>query len=328
MAAFFVATALSAQPRRTDPAARPKTSGAETEDPRRIQARDMARDALVLMHQERWGEAQALLARAYALVPAPTIALLDGRALEQMGQLVDALARFEIARSSVLDEASPRAFHDAVRDANAEYQRLVAKLPRLTIMVEGNGALRGSGVAVMLDGRELEAAALGKPIFVDPGDHVLSATVDGKVVAKSTVRLNEGQSERVALHVELPTSAPAPAPSPAPAQPGSDTILGFVALSAGAAGLTVGLVSGVLMLDAKESLDAVCHPTCPPESRADLDRFRTMRTISAAGYITGVIGLGIGAVVLFAPDRKAGPRQESRLEVLLSEREVTLRGRF
>src|SRR5690349_7353000 len=62
----------------------------EDADPVRREAREIARQAIELMHGQRWAEAEPLLARAYRMVPAPTIALLDGETLEQLGRLTDA----------------------------------------------------------------------------------------------------------------------------------------------------------------------------------------------------------------------------------------------
>jgi hypothetical protein len=292
LAGFFAAFALPA-PARAEPEADAKDA-----------ARQMARRALELMHEERWTEAESLLARAYRLVPAPTVAVLDGRALEQMGKLVEAAERYEVARTPPPGEA-PDAFRDASAEATKRLESVRARTPKLAIAVAGTP--RPTDVVLTLDGRALGAAAFLKPEPVNPGEHVIRASRSGRPVVEDHVVLNESESKEVVIRLppepERPrASEPPTTPSPNVAPHSPARTWAFVALGVGAVGIGTGVTAGVMMLDAKSSLDTACSPRCPRSSSDDLSRFRTTRTVSAIGYGVGALGVGAGAaLLLFAP---------------------------
>jgi hypothetical protein len=238
-----------------------------------------------------------MLAEAYRLVPAPTIALLEGRALEQMGRWLEASESYRKAEQTPLDSESPKAFQDAARDARQHLARLTPKIPSLVIEIVG-AATPGSA-SVSVDDRQLSPAELGPRIPVNPGDHVVVLNLDGQVKVRDHVRVAPGESKKVVLDLTA-TERPIPvreepvAVAPAP----RDRTLGWLALGIGVGATGFGVVSGVMMLKSKDSLDSVCDPLCPASSQDELDRFRTLRVLSSVGYITGAVGIGLGAVLL------------------------------
>src|SRR5687768_12794928 len=61
-----------------------------------------------------FAQAHELFVKAYGLVPAPTIALFEARALVQLKRLVEARAAYERASSTALAADAPDAFQHAV----------------------------------------------------------------------------------------------------------------------------------------------------------------------------------------------------------------------
>ncbi len=112
-----------------------KASPAAVDDRTRAAARQLAQDGAAAFEAGQLERAHALLHRAYALYPVPTIALMDARSLKGMGRLVEAAERYELARRSQLDADAPKAFKDAVRDADREVAKLRPRIPLLTIRV-------------------------------------------------------------------------------------------------------------------------------------------------------------------------------------------------
>jgi hypothetical protein len=291
------------------------------------------------MREERWAEAQAMLAKAYRMVPAPTIALLEGRALERMGRLVDAAARYEAAMRAEVGSDSPKAFRNAMKEALAELERLDPRIPRLRIVV--TGAAPQSDVIVQLDQRAVAPASLVNPMRVDPGEHVVTASAEGFTAVEQRVQLAEGESKEVVLSFapapagESPASAP-PVTQPAeqtpvastPVDSGPSPALGWTALGIGVAGLTVGVVAGVLMLDAKSTLDEECRATCPQSAESDLSRFRTMRTVSAVGYVTGAVGVAAGAALLLIAGSSSTDTASTHVRPFVGVRSAGVEGAF
>ena len=268
-------------------------------------ARQAAREGLALMHQARWAEAQALLARAYKLVPAPTIAVLEGRALEQLGRLVEASHRYEAAAVAPAADAPP-AFTEAAADAKGRLDALRPRIPRLSIVLDRTN---GDGEAVVLvDGRVLPQEEWSTPVPVDPGEHAVGVRVGTEVLVEDHVLVRTGESKQVVLRLgNGPTNDAKPAPpAPAAVEPGVPAspmkTWGWVSLGVGTAGVATGVVAGAMMLSAKSDLDAACTPICPESASSDLSRFRTTRVVSTVGYGVGIAGLAVGtALLLLAP---------------------------
>jgi hypothetical protein len=304
-------------------------STSEVDAATRAQAREMAQQALELMHQERFSEAQALFAKAYQLVPAPTIALLEGRALEQMGRLVQAAERYRVAtRTPVGSKTTPAAFQAAARDAARDLARVEVKIPHLTILIEGR-VPRGSQARVDVDGQEIEASRLGSALPINPGDHVITLAVDGNVRVRDHVRVDEGESKKVTLGMAAEV-APARVQSDVPmeSEGSSGKTAGWISLGIGAAATAFGVATGLMMLDAKRSLDAACDPVCPTDRSDALSRFRTTRVLSGVGFVAGGIGLGLGAAILLWPASSPEAHAAARIRPFAGANTLGLEGQF
>ena len=94
----------------------------------RLAARQLAQEGGELFDEGRFAEAQERLRRAHALYPAPTIAVLEAKALLKLGRLVEASDRYQVAERFQLAEDSPEAFAQAVQEARAELDQLGKRL--------------------------------------------------------------------------------------------------------------------------------------------------------------------------------------------------------
>lgn len=271
----------------------PPEAGEESEG--RQQARALALEGIERFEKERWAEAHERLGRAFELYPAPTVALLDGKALEKLGRLVEAEAMFRRAAEMPVDDESPKPFLRAVREAERERARVAALVPSLTIEVRGATPAH----TVTVNGVAVPSEAWGQPQAFDPGSYTVVAKRGASV--ERSEQLTLAPKSQVSLILTLPASgAPRTSPPPAPtgpAEPRSATLT-WTALGIGAAGVATGIVAGLVMQNARSSLDAECTPGCPESSRATLSRFRTARTVSTVGYSAGAVGLGIGLWLL------------------------------
>jgi len=296
--------------------------GAQAQAPRdeatRLAARQLAQEGLELLQEERYAEAQDKLQRAYEIVPAPTVALLEGRALEGMGKLIEAAERFERVRRTELEADSPEAFERASKEADADLKRIRPLIPQITLMLEGIGH-QTPGFELRVDGVLVPAALLGAKRPVNPGDHEIVAILDGKVAERRTVSIEAGQHQRVLIDLSKPKEAPEKKPEPAPVETEEPTEFpyrpaAYGSFALGGAGIMTGVVSLVIMLKTQSTLDDNCtqqgsEHVCPPAYEDDLSRFRTARTLTTVGFVVGAVGLGAGVTLLhLEPDR---PEQAS-----------------
>jgi len=155
-------------------------------------ARALFEEGVSLADQTRWEQAVDRFQRALALRDAPAIRFNLGHSLSRLGRLVEAS---EMLRTV---EGHPDS-DDAVRvHARAVREDVEGRLAHLTIRLGGETA----GVLVVLDDRELPEAALGVPVPVDPGEHRVVATRDGRVVARERASLGEAESHVTVLRLD------------------------------------------------------------------------------------------------------------------------------
>ncbi len=290
LAGFFAAAGFS-QPARAE---QQRDAPAESEDDARARARSLALEGIELLEQERWQQAHERLSEAYELFQAPTVAVLDARALEKLGQQVAALERYREAAELAVDRDSPKPFRRAVKEARRAHARLSPLVPTLRIDPRHTVA----SDQVTLNGELVPRAEWQTARRVDPGTYTLVLRGQDAGKTEEKVTLEPGASVTVVL-VRAPAHPAPPAPAPPPAAAERSRALAYTALGIGALGITGGAVAGAVMLDAKSDLDAQCNRTCPPDSRDTLGRFRTARAISIGAYSAGAVGLGIGLWMLF-----------------------------
>jgi hypothetical protein len=276
--------------------------GIPESDATRNAARELARQGLELMNQSKFAEAEDLFRRAYELVPAPTVAVLRGRALDKLDKLVEAAESYEAARRAARDPGAPDAFRDAGREAEHLLDQLKPQIPQLTVVVSGAPASL-EGLAVKLDDRVVPAPLVGVKQPVNPGQHFVTVAVDDTVHDTRWVRLARAQQVRVLMRVEISKQAKTPPKEPveprSTGQRGRAT-LGWMSVGVGTAGFLTGLGAGLVMLNHKSELDEQCRPECPEELGSDLKAFRRARTISAMGYGVGFLGVGLGTGFLLS----------------------------
>jgi hypothetical protein len=151
---------------------------------------------------------------------------------------------------------------------------------------------------------------------------------------ENRVTLAEGDSKSVELafvteHPAAPEPPPAPTLERAPEpQSHAARTWGFVALSVGVAGLATGVTAGVLMLDAKSTLDRECGAGCPPSAESEISRFRTTRILSGVGYGVGALGIGAGALLLLLAPRHAVDHASHDVHVFAGYKTVGVEGSF
>ena len=274
-----------------------------------------------------WTTACAKFRESHDREPAPGTLLNLADCEENAGKLLDALAHFEAA-SRLSKPGTERATYASQRALAVE-----RKVPRLTLRLHPSAPTR---TRVVLDGTPLEASRLGTPSPVNPGEHEIVITAPDRADVRSTVRLAVGEARVMDVDVgpalssstpsapsaSLPAQAPSPlaagasspapqssAPeSPAPSSSSPLRTLGWVGVGVGAAGVGLGVLSGLLTLEARNTADQNCTSSgCLPAGTDAQSRGRTWSGVSTFGFVTGVLGAAAGVTILaLAPSRRAG----------------------
>jgi hypothetical protein len=320
-------------------------------------ARELAKQGFQAYDEGRYEEAVAKSRAAYEVVRVPTLAVNLGRALVKLGRLIEASELYLEAAQLPRSESWQAIQDEGLRNAERERAQLLPRIPRVRIIIEGADPAQ---VAVMIDNQTVPASLVGTEQMVDPGQRVVVGkrgqdeareTVWPRVGEHLQVKLlfsaeppdgppgaalpdSDDSSKIVVLATNLvPPTAPIATNQPTTAStsrmpatvawsesPSTQTVLGWVGVGVGAAGLVLGVVESVASKSKRNSLIAtgLCpdEQHCDPSLASDVDAYMTMRTLSTVGFVAGGILATAGVTLLIIPSTR---ELEARI-ALLSKR--------
>jgi hypothetical protein len=292
---------------------------------------EMARaDALfnagkALTDSGQYADACAKFAESNRLAPGLGVTLYLADCYERIGRIASAWTEFRSAEGQARQRNDKRA--DVAR---ARAQSLEPKLLRLTITVAPT--VSRTGLEVLRDGLSVAQEELGLPVPVDPGDHVIVASLQGHAPHTFTAHLGPDKPTANVVIDGLEETAPVapsgtPSPSstvvtaPLPETPilpstpedsgGSRRWIGVGLGALGIVGIGVGTVFGIV---AKSQLDqsnsGPCDKSsdhCEPAGLSTRKDAETAATASTIAFVGGGVALAAGVVLyLTAPRRPTG----------------------
>lgn len=288
-------------------------AGRTQDDAARAAARSAGYEGIKAFQNGDMATAVDKLGRAYAVVKVPTLGLWYARALAKTGNLVEAHERYQEVTRLEVKEGKVKEQKQAQTDAAAEADALKPRIPTLTLSVPG----ATDGCEVSLDGTGIPMNLMGLAMPVNPGAHRIRATQNGEVT-ETNLTLAEGEMK--ALELKLTSSAAnaavtagggssassplgaAPSSAPDRSSAGStQKTIGWIALGVGGVATVTGAISGILVLSKRGQLDdsQSCRGTvCTTEQHENISSYNQMRSISTAGFVVGVVGLGVGTTLL------------------------------
>lgn len=181
--------------------------------------------------------------------------------------------------------------------------------PRIPSIILRPRDARGTDVldaTVTLDG---QPASIGKPITVDPGEHVVAAQRAGGAAQESKFLVVDGDKSRV-LEITFPSAAvgtaPVPTPASAPASAPSHGIpLGaWIVGGLGVVSLGASLAFFLSAVNDLNGLRSTCSPSC---TSAQTQSGRTAAFVSDLTLGGGIAGVGVAVVwAIVSHDGTAG----------------------
>jgi len=147
---------------------------------------------------------------AHAIMQVPSTGLPLAKAQIERGMLVEARDTLLQVSRHPKDPKEPAAFGKAREEAAEIAQKLTARIPSLTIVVEGASS---DNADVAVDGASIPSAALSAPRKVNPGSHTITASASGFRAASATVNVKEGENEKVTLKL-VPSDGSKPETTP------------------------------------------------------------------------------------------------------------------
>lgn len=224
-------------------------------------------------------------------------------------------------RRAALQSSDPR-YQGWEKDAEAAYDALTAKVPRLIVKLSGSGDLK-KRAKITIDGMPLDPRLIDVELEQDEGSHIVEADYGAVSPLVEKLGLKEGERRTLTLQIPEPEAVtPAPTASAVAKPPpgrGPLFIAGVSGLAAGGAALIgLGIAAGVRE-GALSEVAGTC-PTlqgCDPSLGSAVDRGKAAAV--AVNVFLGVAGVAIaGGAGLLIVDRVRGPSSKQALSVRLT----------
>lgn len=253
--------------------------------------RALVQSGILAFERQDYPLALTLLKRAAVSAPSVQGRLYLARTRVALGRLVEARADYEsvVASAEVSKrDASLRPFIERARD---ELAQLRPRIPAVEIAL-GDAEQRSKNLRLVLDDHWV---TFGAPVPVNPGHHeIVASDADGEQ-ARMGFEVSEGESKTVGMSWRSPNARATRKAEQLAGGSSARRTWGVVALGVGATGLGIGTVTGIAALSRYSAAEAHCpanHCTEGAPYPDDGSAFRTLRTISAAGYVVGAAGIG------------------------------------
>lgn len=278
------------------------------------QARGLFQEARALIAAGDYSNALLKLQQVAMYRRTPQVTYYIGFCREKTGKLLLALGEYRIA----LADAHATQAQDVVAEATAAIARVEPRISVLTV-TKGQGAQTAT---IAVDGNTLGDPAIGKPMPLDPGTHVLTAQAPGYNPFRRVVTLGEGEHAEfeIMLHERSSKSGgqavSAQAQSPddgllstdkkadaVQGKSGNKTlnILAWVSTGVGVAAFGSSGYFFYKRSQAISDMDKLCNgdrDRCPAESRSTYDTGRLHTLLGNVAIGVGSAGVATG-VVLF-----------------------------
>jgi len=225
------------------------------------------------------------------LDPAPGTLINLGECKERLGLFASAWQHYREASDLLVgDDRRPIADRAAAA--------LEHRLSRLNIRLDPAAP---DATSVRRDDIELARGSLDLALPVDPGEHVVVVKAPGHEPKQYRVTLAEAQVQTLVVEPGREESAPASANAH-----GVRTA-GFVVGALGLATLGAGIVTGVITLGRKSTVEDNCVAGFCNQTGVDAAaQGRSLSTASTVTFVVGLAALGTG-VLLIALDSSDGP---------------------
>jgi hypothetical protein len=254
-------------------------------------AQSLFDQAQQLMEEGRYAEACPKLVQSQSLDPAGGTLLNLGLCYEKEGKFATAWAYFKEGLSIARRDNRP----EREQAAEEHIASLEPKLARVTFAVAGGGI---ENERITLDDSQVGKSAWSVFAAVDPGSHEIVATAEGRKAWRTRIDLGPGERRTIAIP---PLEEQLGDDGGAMPKDGDRPVAGYLVAGGGVLAIGVGTFFGLRTLSKRRESNGHCptDSTCTSEGVSLNKEAITSAWIADAGIGLGVLGLGVGAYLIF-----------------------------
>jgi hypothetical protein len=254
---------------------------------------------------------------------------------EKWGRIATAAVHYDdyLAMYDGLSPSEQKEEQKREEQAAARREALEKKIPRVMLRLPRDAPASTRVLRTPPDGGEPVGVAVGVPLPIDPGKHVISTEVPGRPRMDKNFTVREGESKVVELEVAPASSSVQPTRRASPLQPVPTVlppldpgtpprrIAAYTLGGVGVVGILGGVVTGAITWAQKGPIEGNClGRICNETGVGAKDTAKVTGIISTVAFPVGIAALGAGVLLYVtepAPARlggmPAGPRVGTRV---------------
>jgi len=313
MAAFFGVDAGTAFA--DEPAADPDGAAPAQNAPSTTKAAITA--ALEEQKAGKFDSACPALKKTYREDPRASTLFLVAQCYDQWGRTASAAVLYEDYEAAFekLPEDEQRAEGDHEELASKRRTELEKRIPKVLLRVPREAPETTRVVRRSSEGGPAIPVAIGIPLPIDPGEHVLVTQVPGRPEAFTKFTLKDGENKTVEVSIPPPSADGDPTRKPKPIQPvptltppldpgiSGRRAAAYTVGGIGIAGLIGGIATGAITFAQKDPIAQNCLSTnlkiCNATGTAAKNTAEISGLVSSILFPVGIVGVGVGAILYF-----------------------------
>jgi hypothetical protein len=251
--------------------------------------------------------------RAYQEDPRASTIFYLAECYEKWGRIATAAAHYDdyLAAYDKISPSEQRDEREREELASARQQALNKKIPKIVLRIPFDAPASTKVLRRPLDGGPAIAVAIGVPLPIDPGEHVLTTEIPGRPpgLTKFTIKAGEQRDITVEMPAASDTSSVKNDPIFTKAvkmpklNPGTPKrrIVAYSLVGVGAATIIGGVVTGAVTWGQKDTIDKGCKPdeprTCNEGAVAAKETAKVSGLASTILFPVGAVAAAIGVVL-------------------------------
>ncbi|MDI1436363.1 tetratricopeptide repeat protein [Polyangium sorediatum] len=267
----------------------------------------------------RYAEACKALRQMYREDPRPATLYRIAQCYDKWGRIATAAVHYDdyLATFGQLSDTEQKAERDHEETASARREALEKRIPKVVLRVPREAPGTTRVLRKPLDEGPLVQVAIGVPLLIDPGEHVLMTEVPGRATTFTKFTLREGENRIVDVTIPTEgTTAGSPTKTAKPLQPvpslmpaldpgiSARRVAAYTLGGIGAVAILGGAVTGAITWAQMEPAETNCRETtdgtvCNTTGRGAKDTGAATGLISTVLFPVGFAALGAGALLYF-----------------------------